>query len=408
MRVIILPLCVAIGLTTFQVGRCEDWPGWLGPRRDGTSQETITPWTAQPEVLWKTQVAEGHSSPIVAGGLVLLHTRVSGKNSEQLTARDLKTGKTVWVAENEREPFENSFGTGPRATPATSSGKVVSHGVTGVLACRDMATGKELWKIDTLREFGGKNLFFGASSSPLIHDGKVFLMVGGKQAAVICLSLEDGKVIWKSMDERASYSSPVLAGEGTKGRLLVLTQAGLASLDPATGKPDWKFPLVDKLNESSTTPVLLGGSILAASVTYGSVSLKPADGKPEVNWKNPSLTCYFSTPVPTSSGKELLAVTGRLLPPPSSVLRCVETSTGKELWSQQGVGKYHAALMRLSDGRFLMHDDFGQISLFEANNEGMKTLAKSKVCGPTWAHPALSGGILVIRDDKELIALKVR
>jgi hypothetical protein len=55
-----------------------------------------------------------------------------------------------------------------------------------------------------------------------------------------------------------------------------------------------------------------------------------------------------------------------------------------------------------------MHDDFGQISLFEANNEGMKTLAKSKVCGPTWAHPALSGGILVIRDDKELIALKVR
>lgn len=174
MRAIILPLCVAIGLTTFQVGRCEDWPGWLGPRRDGTSQETITPWTAQPEVLWKTQVAEGHSSPIVAGGLVLLHTRVSGKNSEQLTARDLKTGKTVWVAENEREPFENSFGTGPRATPATSSGKVVSHGVTGVLACRDMATGKELWKIDTLREFGGKNLFFGASSSPLFTMAKFF------------------------------------------------------------------------------------------------------------------------------------------------------------------------------------------------------------------------------------------
>jgi len=399
---------VALGLAFTSHGSAEDWPGWLGPRRDGTSAETIAPWREPPKVLWKVAVAEGHSSPVVAGGLVLLHTRVAGKNAEVLTARDSRTGTTVWSAETARDPFENAFGTGPRATPATGSGKVVSQGVTGILACRDLKTGKEMWKIDTLREFEAKNLYFGVSSSPLMDGERLFVMVGGKQAGIICLSLADGKTLWKSVDERASYSSPILTGEGAGRRLVVLTQAGVVALDPLTGKEDWKYPLVDKLNESSTTPVVLGNSIMAASVTYGAVGLTPAPGQPSVAWKNGSLTCYFSTPVPTKSGGEILTVTGRLLPPPSSILRCVEASTGKELWNKPGVGKYHAALMRLADGRFLMHDDFGNISLFEATREELKELARARVCGATWAHPALAEGILYIRDEKELIALQMR
>ncbi len=399
---------VALGLTCSLHGSAEEWPGWLGPRRDGTSTETITPWRDSPKILWKAPVSEGHSSPIVAGGLVLLHTRVSGKNAEVLTARDAKTGTTVWSAETVRDPFENAFGTGPRATPATGSGKVVSHGVTGILACRELKTGKELWKIDTLREFDGKNLYFGVSSSPLVDGERLFVMVGGKQSGIVCLSLADGKTLWKSLDDRASYSSPILTGEGANRRLIVLTQAGVVSLDPLTGKQDWKYPLVDKLNESSTTPVMLGNSIMAASVTYGAVGLNPAAGQASVAWKNGALTCYFSTPVLTKSGGEVLTVTGRLLPPPSSVLRCVEATTGKELWNKPGVGKYHAALMRLADGRFLMHDDFGNISLFEANPQEFKELSRARVCGATWAHPALSDGILYIRDEKDLIALQMR
>lgn len=399
---------VALGLAFPSYGSAEDWPGWLGPRRDGTSAETISPWMEPPKVLWKAPVTEGHSSPVVAGGLVLLHTRVAGKNAEVLTARDSRTGTIVWSAETPRDPFENAFGTGPRATPATGSGKVVSQGVTGILACRDLKTGKELWTLDTLREFEAKNLYFGVSSSPLMDGERLFVMVGGKQAGIVCLSLADGKTLWKSVDDRASYSSPILTGKAAGRRLVVLTQAGVVALDPLTGKLDWKYPLVDKLNESSTTPVVLGNSIMAASVTYGAVGLTPAPGQPSVAWKNGSLTCYFSTPVATKSGGEILTVTGRLLPPPSSILRCVEASTGKELWNKPGVGKYHAALMRLADGRFLMHDDFGNITLFEATRENFRELARARVCGATWAHPALADGILYIRDDKELIAMQMR
>jgi hypothetical protein len=52
-----------------------DWPQWLGPTRDGAAADTVKPWTAAPAVLWRTQVGEGHSSPVVAGGKVYLHYR---------------------------------------------------------------------------------------------------------------------------------------------------------------------------------------------------------------------------------------------------------------------------------------------------------------------------------------------
>lgn len=402
------PAILALALIAVPSIPAEEWPGWLGPRRDGTSTESIAPWKVPPTVLWRASVAEGHSSPIVANGLVVLHTRVPGRNAENLTARDARTGTVIWSVESPRDPFENSFGTGPRATPAISGNRIVSYGVTGVLVCRDLKTGKELWKVDTLKLFGAANLYFGVSSSPLIDGDRVFVMVGGKQAGLACFSLPDGTVVWKSVDERASYSSPVLAGEGPNRRLIALTQAGVVALDPATGKLDWRYPLVDRLNESSTTPIILKDSVMAASVTYGAVGLKPSSGQAKVAWKNAALTCYFSTPVPSSSGNEVLLVTGRLLPPPSSILRCVDSASGQELWNQPAVGKYHAALMRLADGRFLMHDDSGNIRLFEATRTEFRELAKSLVCGPTWAHPALSQGVLYIRDDKELLALQVR
>jgi hypothetical protein len=45
--------------------------------------------------------------------------------------------------------------------------------------------------------------------------------------------------------------------------------------------------------------------------------------------------------------------------------------------------------------------------LLEPNPKEYKELARSKVCGATWAHPALSNGKLYLRDEKELICLRL-
>jgi outer membrane protein assembly factor BamB len=387
-----------------------DWPQWLGPRRDGSSAEKVAPWKAPPKVLWHRPIGEGHSSPVVAAGKVFLLTKAAAKDAEQIAAYDVNTGEPLWHTEYSRAAFQSPFGLGPRATPSVVDGRVYTFGVTGILGCFAAADGKEIWKIDTLTEFKASNLFFGASCSPLVTDGKVVVNIGGPGASVVAFKIADGSVVWKSLDDRASYSSPVLACLGKECQLLQLTQAGLVSLNPADGSLLWKFPLVDKLNESSTTPVQIGSTILASSVTYGSVGLKLAmnDGKPNVEqiWKNPELTCYFSTPV--AVGKEhVYLVTGRLLPPPESTLHCVEIKTGKSLWKRPKTGRYHAALLRTGDDRLLLLDDNGELALFDPEPKEYKELARSKVCGQTWAHPALSNGRLYLRDDKELICLEL-
>ena len=61
----------------------------------------------------------------------------------------------------------------------------------------------------------------------------------------------------------------------------------------------------------------------------------------------------------------------------------------------------------MADGHLLMHDDGGQLMLLKPNAKEYEEVARSPVCGPTWAHPALANGILFVRDDKELIAVSL-
>src|SRR5690242_6386394 len=150
-----------------------DWPQWLGPRRDGTSTETIKPWKGKLTVVWKKAVGPGHSSPVIAGGKVFLHHRVKDKQEEAITAYDAKTGKKLWSTGYPRAEFFSIFGTGPQATPTVAGGKVFSFGATGVLSCFDAAKGDLLWKVDTWKDFdvtkeNKRWLTFGAACSPLV------------------------------------------------------------------------------------------------------------------------------------------------------------------------------------------------------------------------------------------------
>ena len=93
---------------------------------------------------------------------------------------------------------------------------------------------------------------------------------------------------------------------------------------------------------------------------------------------------------------------------PSITLRCVEMKTGKVVWEKKNVGKYHAAIVRCGEAgkeHLLMLDDNGFLTLFEPNATEYKELARSKVCGQTWAHPALVDGNVYLRDDNELICV---
>ncbi|WP_020471251.1 PQQ-binding-like beta-propeller repeat protein [Zavarzinella formosa] len=382
-----------------------DWPQWLGPNRDGVSTESVTPWKEPLKPLWKVKVGEGNSSPVVVGNLVFLHTKVAGKDMEKIQAFDVKTGDMKWAQVYEKFPFAPKFGEGPRATPVVADGKVYTFGNTGTLACWEAADGKPVWKIETLKDAKKDNLFFGLSASPLVTDKLVIVQGGGKTSkGVKAYDRLTGKEAWTAGEDAASYAAPVFID----GEIVALTGANLVGIS-LDGKVKWKVPFMDALNESSTTPIKSGDLYVAGSVTAGSIGIKvekgSAESKVEQAWKNPKLTCYFSTPVPVSK-EHLYVVTGSIANP-SVTLRCVETATGKEVWNKTKVGKYHAALLKMADGNLLMHADNGQLTLLKPNAKEYEEVCTSPVCGPTWAHPALANGVLFVRDDKELIAISL-
>jgi outer membrane protein assembly factor BamB len=387
-----------------------DWPQWLGPRRDGSSTEKVAPWTGPLKVLWRHAVGEGHSSPVVADGRVYLHVKADNGDSESLYAFDAASGRQSWSTSYPRAPYKGLFGSGPRATPSVVGDKVYTYGITGILTCFDAKNGKALWQVDTLKEFQAPKLFFGASCSPLVEKDLVLINVGGKGASIVAFNKGSGKVVWKKLSDGASYSSPIVFGEGYTREALFLTQDGLVGLRPADGLVFWQFPFKDKLSESSTTPVRVGGLLLGSSITAGSVALRltTESGQPRVSqaWKKPELTCYFSTPV--AVGKDhLYLVTGALPPASKATLRCVEAATGKELWQKPGVGTYHASLLRTGDGKLLMLEEKGDLVLIEPSPKEYRELARTHVCGQTWAHPALANGRLYVRDGKELLCLEL-
>lgn len=411
------PTLAALALTLL----AADWPQWLGPTRDGASPEIVRPWTGAPPELWRAAVGEGHSSPVVVNGKVYLHYRVKPDQAnpdakgvtacEIVSVFDAKTGRILdQHSDYQQIRYANKFGNGPRATPAYADGRLVTLGVTGQLTVYD-TTGPKLkpsWAKNILQEFGAANLYFGTSSSPVIDGARVIVMPGAKDAGLVALHRDDGRLLWKSTSDAASYAAPVVAD----GRLIALTQAGVVAVKADSGEPLWRVPFADTLNESSTTPVRLGNRWLVSSVTRGSALLEPeADLKSAREiWKNPALCCYFSTPIAVGADHVYL-VSGSLLNvmagKPEASLCCVETATGKVVWTKPGVGKYHASLMRTGDQHLLMLSDDGALTLVRPDPAGYREVCRAKICGETWAHPALCGGTLFLRDDRHLIALRI-
>ena len=298
------------------------------------------------------------------------------------------------------------FGNGPRATPAVAEGRVYTYGITGVLTCFEAASGKIVWQVDARKEFTALYPTFGFSWSPLVAGKNVIVDVGAKGASVVAFDKDKGKVAWKSLDDRASYSSPMIFGDGNERQVSFLDGREPGRSETRRRQPRLAVPVqgsaLRKLGDAGQagrqSPRQLHHRRQRRLVTREGKDVKEV-------WKNPTLNSYFSTPV--AVGKEhVFMVTGDLFKRQAS-LRCVKVSDGKEVWTKDKVGTFPAALLKTGDDKILMLTDGGQLVLLAADTKAYQELARAKVCGQAWAPPALSNGKLFVRDDRELICLEV-
>src|SRR5262245_47541520 len=151
----------------------DDWPGWLGPKRDGYWRETgiVDKFPAGgPKVLWRHECGIGYAGPAVTQGKVFLPDRILGdgdsnpkdpfgkssvRGKDRLLCLDEATGKELWKFEYPVE-YRVSYPAGPRCTPIVDGDLVYWLGTMGDLYAIDVKSGKPVWQKQFRKDFGAE------------------------------------------------------------------------------------------------------------------------------------------------------------------------------------------------------------------------------------------------------------
>jgi len=168
----------------------QDWPQWRGPGRDGVVTSFVAPkaWPDSLKLKWKITVGAGHSSPVVAGGKVFLHSRQEEK--EVVSCFDLVTGKLLWQdsypAPYKMHPAATGHGRGPKSTPVFYNGKLYtmySRGDQKFVIAVEAATGKTIWEHTYGAPRAEMNYYeqgYGPHSTPLIIGDLIYAVGAGR------------------------------------------------------------------------------------------------------------------------------------------------------------------------------------------------------------------------------------
>jgi outer membrane protein assembly factor BamB len=405
-RLINLALCLLCAASAW----ASDWPQFLGPTRNGVypASDLADTWpTEGPPVVWQKSIGAGFSGPAVAEHKLVLFHRVNDK--ETITCLNAKTGKELWTFAYPTAYVDDfGFDEGPRATPSIGGGRVFTYGAEGMLLCLDFATGKKIWSVDAKKEFHAAKGFFGIACSPLLEGNALLLNVGGSDGAgIVAFDQATGKVLWKTSNDAASYSSPVAATINGKRLGLFFTQSGLVVLAPASGAIQFQYPWHPPIRTSvsSATPLVIDDLIfLSASYGTGAILLRVKDNSVEKVWSaDDVLSNHYATSVHHNGF--LFGIDGRTDPgfEPAPTLRCVELKTGKIRWHEDSVG---AATITLAGEDLLILSERGELIRAAASPDGFKLKARAQVLPfQVRAYPALADGFLFARNKDKLVCV---
>lgn len=397
-----------ISLVTASVLAAQDWPQFLGPDRTGVYRGPALSesWPAGgPRVVWRAPVGQGFSGPVVVQGRLILFHRIGSE--EVVDAFDARTGKAQWryaYPTTYRDDF--GFDEGPRAVPVVVDGIVYTFGAEGQLHAIALDKGTKVWSVETMPQFSVPKGFFGAGGSPLVEGGRVLVNVGGPKAGIVAFAARTGSVLWTSTTDGASYSSPVGATMAGRRSAIFLTRAGLVGLDPVSGKVQFQRPWRARMAASVNvaTPVVVGDSIFVSAEYGPGAGVFTVEGSTltELWASNDVLTNHYSTSVYHQGF--LYGYHGRQELGPS--LRAVEWRTGKVRWSEE---QFRAGSVMLAGDRLVIVRESGELVLAKASPDAFEPIARAQILPPTVrAYPALSDGVLFVRNENTLVALDLR
>jgi outer membrane protein assembly factor BamB len=442
--------CLALLLACLASARGDDWPQWMGPRRDAVWREPgvarAIPAAGLP-VKWRVPVQGGYAGPAVADGRVYVfdYVRRAGEitnspgdrtvleGSERVLCLDAATGAVVWQHEYDC-PYSISYAAGPRCTPTVAGGKVYALGAEGHLTCLDAKTGAVLWAKDFKKDYGAPVPIWGFCGHPLVEGDLLVCLVGGPGSVAVAFDKDSGAERWRALTASESgYCPPTIIEAGGRRQLVIWDADNLNALDPATGAPLWSQPLKPMYGMSIMAPqvadtprgrVLFASGIGRVGALYAFAPERPA---PNLVWRGePKSAVYCANSTPFIAGDTLYGCDVD-----SGALTAVALADGRRLWESLAPttggdrrGKHGTAfLVRQAEPvagdpagtvRTWIFSETGDLVLARLSPDKYDELGRMHLVEPTnecfgrevvWSHPAFAGGRIYVRNDRELVCV---
>lgn len=259
---LIAPLFALFAMFAATDAFAGDWPQFRGPNGSGVDTSTGLPELFGPEknVVWKTPLPPGHSSPVLTRDRVFVtaYVREKAPGSQQSAAGakgnapeknnkllviclDRQTGKLLWQREvpRSREGRLQNVNDPASPSPVTDGTNVyVFFQEFGLVSYN--GAGKERWRLP----LGPFNIFFGFGASPILVDDKVILSVDQDSPGSYLLAVDknNGRVRWK-VDRPvviSGYSTPIIFQPKQGAKQIVIPESfQLSAYSVTDGKRVW-------------------------------------------------------------------------------------------------------------------------------------------------------------------------
>jgi len=388
----------------------QDWPQWRGPRRDGVVVGYREPkaWPETLEKRWQVEVGAGHASPVVLGQRIYVHTR-HGEN-EVVSALDLGSGKILWQdnypVPYTMDPAATGHGKGPKSTPAIENGRLYTFGISGILSCYDAEQGHLLWRKAFTKQFKATSPQYGASASPLVESGRVIIHVGGyNQGALIAFDAASGEARWSWNGDGPGHASPIVVELEGGRQLVTQTQQFLVGVSLSSGQLLWKIPFKTEYDQNIITPVAHEHVLLFSGFAKGVQAIRAQNqGNHWVTqkvWENPRESMYMSSPVISENLVFGFSHTQK------GHFFCLDLRNGATLWTSQGRQGESASVVSAGGYLIFLTDD-GTLTVVRKSPKGFEPVRRYTVAdSPTWAHPVVLSGQILVKDELHLTSWKV-
>jgi outer membrane protein assembly factor BamB len=401
----ILTIVTTLLLTALLVAQtpAPAWSQWRGPARDGVASSFTVPatWPAQLTKKWEATVGVGHSSPVVSGNRVIIHTRQG--NREVVTAFDLESGKQLWQdgvdALYTMNPAAIGHGPGPKSTPAIAGGRVFTLGVSGIFSAHDLATGKLLWR----KPAPPVPQEYGTSNSPIVDGTTVITFLGGMRGgALTAMDVATGKERWQWTGDVPGYASPIIATLAGLRQLITQTETKVIGVSLADGQLLWQVPLKTPYNQNIVTPLVVGDLLISAGLDSPTIGYWITAGLGKgwtatPRWTNDQVSMYMSSPA--ANGSTIFGLSNKN----RGQFFAIDAASGKTLWLGKPREADNASIVRAGN-YLLLSTTNSELIVAKPSVTAFEEVKRYTIAdSATWAHPAFAGRSIVVKDVDKLI-----